>query len=204
MATSTTQSTAARPRGAARREALLEATLALLAEVGADAVTHRRVAARAELPLASTTYWFDSKEQLLTEALRHAAERDQARLRAAAGTLTATVPTAADIVGVILDPGAEDDPCSSRGSLLATYTLMLEAARRPGLQAMSQRWSDAYLGTVGSLLDRAGSRRPADDARLLIAATDGLLIDRLATGTDDDFDPRPELERLAATLLGRT
>ena len=48
MATSTTRRTPApetpRPRGAARREALLEAVLRIVAEVGPDAVTHRRVA----------------------------------------------------------------------------------------------------------------------------------------------------------------
>ena len=69
-----------RPRGAARREALLEAVLKIVAEVGPDAVTHRRVAEVAELPLASTTYWFDSKEHLLTAALELAADRDTARL----------------------------------------------------------------------------------------------------------------------------
>ena len=57
------------PRGPARREALLEAVLQLVADVGADAVTHRRVAEVAGLPLASTTYWFASKEHLLTAAL---------------------------------------------------------------------------------------------------------------------------------------
>src|SRR5580692_6501682 len=69
-----------RPRGAARREALLEATLRIVADTGADAVTHRRVAEVAQLPLASTTYYFDSKEELLTAALELAAERDLARL----------------------------------------------------------------------------------------------------------------------------
>ena len=51
-----------------------------MAEVGPDAVTHRRVAEVAQLPLASTTYWFESKEHLLTAALELAAERDTARL----------------------------------------------------------------------------------------------------------------------------
>ena len=71
----------ARPRGAARRESLLQAVLKIVADVGADAVTHRRVAEVAGLPLASTTYWFDSKEHLLTAALELAAERDMARLQ---------------------------------------------------------------------------------------------------------------------------
>ena len=56
-------------RGAARREAILRATLALIGERGPDAVTHRAVAERAGVPLASTTYWFESKEDLLQETL---------------------------------------------------------------------------------------------------------------------------------------
>jgi DNA-binding transcriptional regulator YbjK len=201
-----------RPRGVARRTALLEATLELLAEIGADAVTHRRVAEHAGLPLASTTYWFDSKEHLLTEALRYAAERDEARLRIGAGGLVASCeatdrpPTAAEIVSVVLDPcagdpSAPDSYAAERASLLAAYALMLEAARRPALQALSLHWSDAYRDAVGGLLKRAGSRRAADDARILMAATDGLLVDRLASGTDGDFDPRVELERLVDALL---
>ena len=71
-------------RAARRREALLEATLRIVADTGADAVTHRRVAEVAQLPLASTTYYFDSKEELLTAALELAAERDMARLHAIA------------------------------------------------------------------------------------------------------------------------
>ncbi|HET9126048.1 MAG TPA: TetR family transcriptional regulator [Solirubrobacteraceae bacterium] len=202
----------ARPRGPARRVALLEATLALLAEHGADALTHRRVAEHAGLPLASTTYWFDSKEHLLTEALRYAAERDAARLRSAAESLITrceqedSAPTASEIVAVVLDPCHEEsrspDPrAAERAALLATYALMLEAARRPALQALSLDWSDAYRETVGELLRRAGSGRAADDARILMAAADGLLIDRLASGTEGDLDPRAELEHLTHALL---
>ena len=212
-ATRSRRSSHVRPRGVARRIALLEATLELLAEIGADAVTHRRVAEHAGLPLASTTYWFDSKEHLLTEALRYAAERDEARLHSAADALIARceesdrAPSPAEIVAVVLDPCDDDDPsvpdahAAERASLLAAYALMLEAARRPALQALSLQWSDAYRDTVGELLGRAGSRRAADDARMLMAATDGLLVDRLATGTDGDFDPRFELQRLVQALI---
>ncbi|HLI59341.1 MAG TPA: TetR family transcriptional regulator [Solirubrobacteraceae bacterium] len=203
----------ARPRGQARRIALLEATLELLAEQGADALTHRRVAEHAGLPLASTTYWFDSKEHLLTEALRYAAERDEARLRRAAGALVrhcdadGRAPSAGEIVAVVLDPCVEGEPPladphgAERAALLASYALMLEAARRPALQALSLQWSDAYRDVVGELLARAGSARAADDARILMAAADGLLVDRLATGSEADFEPRTELERLVRALV---
>jgi DNA-binding transcriptional regulator YbjK len=191
-----------RPRGVARREALLEATLRIVADTGADAVTHRRVAEVAQLPLASTTYYFESKEQLLTAALELAAERDLVRLHEIADRRRALPPGPDDAVAVVMDSPADersdDERAAGRRSLLASYTLLLEAARRPALQELTRRWTDAYLTTIAELLQRAGSATPRDDAQLLLAAADGLLIVALATGEPED--PRPQLQRLARTL----
>jgi TetR/AcrR family transcriptional regulator, regulator of biofilm formation and stress response len=213
-----------RPRGAARREALLDAVLRVVAEVGVDAVTHRRVAEVAGLPLASTTYWFESKEQMLTAALERAADRDIERLRAfvAENASVARDPLAL-AVSAILGPseeakappsgaaaknpipappsgaGANNPIPTSRGWLLATYTLMLEAARRPALREVTTRWTDAYLEAIPPLLASAGSKRPRADAEILLAATDGLIVDQLATG--DVSDPAPRLRRLAKALV---
>jgi DNA-binding transcriptional regulator YbjK len=196
-----------RPRGAARREALLEAVLRIVAEVGPDAVTHRRVAEAAGLPLASTTYWFTSKEHLLTAALELAAERDTARLleytSGLAGWVTgAEAPGDEDpldaAVAAIVDP-CGDTTQANRGSLIATFALLLEAARRPALQRIAQRWTETYIITLGRLLERAGSAHPRQDAELLLGAADGLLIEGLATGRDEDL--RPRLRRLAAALV---
>ena len=188
----------ARPRGAARREALLEAVLKIVAEVGPDAVTHRRVAEVAELPLASTTYWFDSKEHLLTAALELAAERDTARLLQYGAEMEQSDIDALDaVVGAIGE--CDDRTQPNRGSLIATFALLLEAARRPALQEIAQRWTEAYLLTLSSLLERAGSASPREDAELLIGATDGLLLEQLASGTSENLNPR--LRRLAAALV---
>jgi DNA-binding transcriptional regulator YbjK len=189
----------ARPRGAARREALLDAVLRVVAEAGVDAVTHRRVAEVADLPLASTTYWFESKEHLLTAALERAADRDIERLRAFLSD--APEPTADPlglVVDAILDP-VEELGQTSRGWLLATYALVLEAARRPALRDVTTRWSDAYLEALPPLLAAAGSRQPRSDAELLLAAADGLLVDQLASG--DVSDLAPPLRRLADALV---
>jgi TetR/AcrR family transcriptional regulator, regulator of biofilm formation and stress response len=194
----TSQQQSKRPRGAARREALLEAVLQIVAEVGAEAVTHRRVAEQAQLPLASTTYWFDSKEHLLTAALQFAADRDVARLGALAAELATGPATIEAVVAAIVEP-LDQGAQASRGSLMATYALLLEAARRPALRALARRWTDAYIATVGELLQRAGSERPREDAQLLLAAADGLLIEQLASG--EACDLRPQLRRLAAALL---
>ncbi len=193
-----------RPRGAARREALLEAVLRIVADVGADAVTHRKVAEEAGLPLASTTYWFDSKEHLLTAALEMAAEHDTARLledvAARAGdadTPDALIEAAVATIVESCDAGL----AASRRSLMATYSMLLEAARRPALREIAERWTEAYLHTLGDLLERAGSRRPREDAQLLLGASDGLLLGQLATGGASDL--RAPLTRLAKALVGQ-
>jgi TetR/AcrR family transcriptional regulator, regulator of biofilm formation and stress response len=168
-----------------------------VAEVGADAVTHRRVAEVADLPLASTTYWFESKEHLLTAALERAADRDIARLEALIQDRTAADPLAL-AVDAILDP-VDESGQASRGSLLATYALLLEAARRPALRAVTRRWTDAYLDALGRLLALAGSHDPPSDAALLLAAADGLLVEQLASGENSDL--RGQLRRLGAALV---
>ena len=188
-----------RPRGTARRDALLDAVLRVVADAGVDAVTHRRVADAAGLPLASTTYWFESKEQMLTEALARAADRDIERLHARLGETPARV---ADPVGLaveaILGP-SDESPQSSRALLLATYTLMLEAARRPALREVMRRWTDAYMKALPPLLAAAGSRHARSDAELLLAAADGLLVDQLAS--DDASNLAPRLRRLSEALV---
>lgn len=56
-------------RSRQRREELLAAAIELFAEGGSRAVTHRAVAKRAGLPPATTTYYFESIDDLLREAL---------------------------------------------------------------------------------------------------------------------------------------
>lgn len=190
-----------RPRGAARRLALIEATVQILAEVGADAVTHRRVAEVAELPLASTTYWFDSKEELLIAALQVAAERDVARLRTYATEARDAEDPISAAIAAIVDPVDVKTP-GGRASLLASYTLLLEAARRPILRDLSREWTEAYLEALSPMLARAGSRRPRGDAELLLAAADGLLFEQLSVA--EAADPTPRLRRLAEALVGES
>jgi AcrR family transcriptional regulator len=218
----------------ARREALLDAVLRIVAEAGADAVTHRRVAEVAGLPLASTTYWFQSKEHLLTAALERAADHDIERLHGFLGEAQKPAPDPLGLaVGAVLGPNDPEAPPSgaaaqnpkappsgaaaqnpeappsgaaavnptptSRGWLLATYALLLEAARRPALREVTERWTEAYLEALPPLLAAAGSRYPRADAGLLLAAADGLLVDQLASG--DTSDLGPQLRRLAEALV---
>lgn len=191
---------AQRPRGLARRDALLRAALRIVGEIGPEAVTHRRVAEVASLPLASTTYWFSSKDELLAAALELAAHDDVSRLRVTAARLDTTGDPVQAIVALIVNPIGEALR-TSRASLIAAYSLWLEAARRPGLRELATSWTDAYRDAVADVFERAGAADPREDAQLLVATADGLVMDQLARGGSSDL--RPPLRKLATALLER-
>jgi TetR/AcrR family transcriptional regulator, regulator of biofilm formation and stress response len=54
-----------------RRLAIIEAAAELIVEIGGEAITHRKVAARAGVPLGATTQYFDTLDDLRDAALRH-------------------------------------------------------------------------------------------------------------------------------------
>ena len=191
------------PRGEARRAHILEAALRIVAATGPDALTHRGVAEEAGVPLAATTYWFASKEQLVAEAYALAAERDVARIAEVAIALERDGVDSGDDRAARLAALTARELHGERGGLIAGYALCLEAARRPALRVISQAWTDAYLGLAAAMMSAAGSADPALDARLLVAALDGLLLEQLARDVPD-FEAtvmRPALERLIGALL---
>ena len=51
-------------------DAILYATLSVIADGGVDSVTHRRVAKEAGLPVGSLTYYFESRHHMIREAFK--------------------------------------------------------------------------------------------------------------------------------------
>ncbi len=183
-------------RGEARRELILDAAIRVLAVEGPSGLTHRRVASEAGLPVAATTYWFASKDDLLAQAYRRAADRDIARVRA-----VAAAADAADLGGVLVGL-MRAELADGQTGLLAGFTLWLEAARRPELRGIEAEWTGAYTDALAALLRRAGSPQPETDAELLTATIDGLLLAHVARGEGGDPGAALEhqLRRLAAAL----
>lgn len=189
-----------RARGAERRRALLDATLALLGRGGPAAVTHRAVAATARVPPAATTYYFASKDELLHAAFTHAVEEDVAALRATRLVGEGERPTVPELTRRLAALMSERIR-GERATLLVQYELELEAARRPELAAESRRWTDAYVDTIAPALAALGSPAPEADAWLLTAALTGIELELLASR---EPDPErlllPAVERLLRAL----
>mgnify|MGYP000944799821 FL=1 len=63
-----------------RRKKILQAAGELIKEIGISAVTHRKVAERARVPLGSTTQYFKSLTDMLAEALTGLEEEREEKL----------------------------------------------------------------------------------------------------------------------------
>jgi DNA-binding transcriptional regulator YbjK len=163
-------------RGEARRTAILDAALHLVARGGPRAVTHRAVAAEAGVPLAATTYYFASRDDLIGQALLLCVERDVARL--------ADRPIT-DLLDADLD--------ADRDLLVASFEVWLEAARNPALRPIARRSTAAYVAAAQRLVPEE------TDARLLAAAIEGLTIEVLVGGLEAD-EARAALRRLVQAL----
>ena len=168
-------------RSRRKREALLRATIELLGETGAKSVTHRAVAERAGLALASTTYYFESVHQLIEEALKlHVAERVAELQGLAAVALGAKGASATDIAERL----AEVLASAPTPILVAQYQMYLEAGRNPALQPAVAEALSAFEGLAAEVLAALGAREPEPTAEAVVALLDGFALHRLARPRD--------------------
>lgn len=186
-----------------RREQILRATLDLIGERGADAVTHRAVAEAAGVPLSATTYYFASKEQLLEQTLLLAAREETERLERLVLELAPLSLSVGEWAAAVSAQVA-GDVVAEPAKHVALFELGLEATRREPLRAELQRWQDAHLRLAETGCRAIGSDSPETDARVIVATLTGLMLQQLAGGRDD-FEVavmRPTLERLFGQLAG--
>lgn len=160
-------------RGERRRDAILDAAVALLAEEGFGALSHRAVATRAGVPLAATTYYFRSREDLVGQAVARAAAAEVDRARAVVAALPDRAMTPARVATALV---ALVTPAGGTGALVGTYERYLQAGRSPALRPAVQGWNAELVGLVREVLRRGGCRSDRETASTLLACVDGLLI----------------------------
>jgi DNA-binding transcriptional regulator YbjK len=167
-----------------RRTRILDAALEVIAERGAGGTTHRRIAARAEVPLGSLTYHFASLTDLQTAAFTRFVELQSALFE----QLFAHVESPEQLVDVLVDL-VHQGPSRSHSALLG-FELHLAALRHPGLRALTQTWT----ARSRSVLARFTS--PENAARL-DALLEGMIMHALLTTT-------PEPREATRAAIART
>ena len=185
------------PAAESRRRAILDATLRVVAAGGIDAVTHRRVAAEARVPLGSTTYYFRSRDEMLVEAFR----QYMAGIRSIIGLLAEEFPqkdlaSFLDLL-VAFTQREFQDPAL----VLAEYELSLFAVRNPELAEEVRAWQRTMVSLVAEGLEELGAPKPIDAGRTLVAAIRGFELDALLNAKQPFKQFRGRLEVLLRGLL---
>ncbi|WP_406434479.1 TetR family transcriptional regulator [Streptomyces sp. NBC_00631] len=167
-----------------RRQRIIEAAIRVVGEKGLAGLSHRTVAAEADVPLGSTTYHFKTLDELMVAALRQANE-GFAKAVAAYGGLDEPSADLATTLARILGDWLSGD----RTAVELEYELYLAALRRPALRPVAAEWAD-------DLAERLARRTDPVTARALVALMDGICLQVLLTGTPYD-------EGYAREALGR-
>lgn len=166
-----------------RRQRIIDAAIRVVGRDGIAGLSHRSVAAEADVPLGSTTYHFATLEELMVAALRQSNEgfgRTLAERLPEAGRKD----LAAELAGALGEwLGGE------RTGVELEYELYLAALRRPALRPVAAEWTE----DAAALLAR---RTDPVTARALVALMDGICLQVLLTGGSYD-------EEYARTALAR-
>lgn len=133
-----------------RRQEVLDAAAQIVVEHGADALTHRAVAARAGLALGTMTRHFPSIDELREATLRRLGDEVDAALDEVEADL-ASGGDLADRIAELMQQSFLDNR-----QVHATMALVNAATFDPSLRSITVRWTD---GLTDMLADRVGQER---------------------------------------------
>ena len=112
------------------------------------------------MSLSSTTYHFASRDEIVSEALRHVADLEIERIARDAEALAEGHADVASIARALAAWLTEQVQGDDLLRVRAGYHLQLEAARRPELRAIHVAWGQAVHDLAERVLRAAGSPRP--------------------------------------------
>ncbi|HEU4360897.1 MAG TPA: TetR family transcriptional regulator [Mycobacterium sp.] len=176
------------PKGERRRYALVSAAAELLREGGFEAVRHRAVARRAGLPLASTTYYFSSLDDLIASAVEHIGMLEVAQLQARVAELSRrrrSAETTADVLVDLLVGQGSDAELTDQ--LILRYERYIACARLPALRGIQLRILRQRAEAVVEVVARSGRIAHIEMLSALICMVDGAVVGALV---DDRQGPR--------------
>ncbi|HUA35114.1 MAG TPA: TetR family transcriptional regulator [Candidatus Binataceae bacterium] len=192
-----TQNRTATSSAEGRRREILAAALRVIAAGGADAVTHRRVASEAKVPLGSLTYYFESREEMIREAFRfYIDEATEFMLE-----IERNIPmaTAADIVELIAEIMRRE--FMQPEMLRAEYEMILHASRDEQVAKEFAAWERGLEMRLAAPLELLGAERPVAAARTILHLVRGFELEQIAHRAEELGDLRMRLTAVVNALV---
>lgn len=190
--------------GSGRRTEILDTALRLIADGGMRGLTHRAVDRAAALPAGSTSYYFRTRDALVTGCLRRLLDLDKAQ----AAEPAASAPPPDMGAGTMLDQLVEQavSACvrmaTTDGKLtLARYELSLHATRSPELHEALVAAGTELRALIADHLAALGAPTPGPAAEELAAVLDGLVYTALIRGPRQDSQLREWLRPAIRRVL---
>jgi DNA-binding transcriptional regulator YbjK len=192
---------ASTPKGERRRQTLVEAAAQLLAEGGFDAIRHRAVAERAGLPLASTTYYFDSLDELITAAAEYQGRSELGRGRKQLADVEEPDPGFDKLVELVLDQLLGIEPESGDAeAVLLRYERLVATGRRPYLKPVMRAMAVELQSLMSDIFARCGMPLSQERIEQVIALVDGAVVNALL---EIHSDPRDTARRMLRATLAQ-
>ena len=168
-----------------RRQRLLEEAVRLVSESGLGAVTHRNVEQAAGAPHGSVTYWFGSREGLISALIDWLCDESERQARAIATPVQQQLAAGQtlDIDAIAAALSAWMDGTASHQ--LARMELELQGAREPAHAERMTQAAQVFWDMCAAIAEGLGSKYPDRDGRAMAVMLDGLLLDRLAHPPQD-------------------
>ncbi|ABV36331.1 putative transcriptional regulator, TetR family [Shewanella sediminis HAW-EB3] len=170
-----------RSDGEARRLVILEATLRLIVRDGIRGVRHRAVAKEADVPLASTTYYFKDIKDLISDSLTYFAEKTlwmNEELENRSFELLKELDGLAkkdknsdlliDNLAQFISEHIREQICH-RDKRILELAFHEEALRNAQLADAIKRLDDSFLSTIERFFELLGSKTSMADAHQLLA-----------------------------------
>lgn len=182
----------------ARRSALADAGITVLAREGSRGLTHRAIDAEAGVPLGTTSNYFRSRELLIAGLV----ERIGIRLAPSADDLAArdsAPPTRELFADYVRDIVRR--LTTHRDVTLALFELRLEVARRPELMPAFRDWQRAAFDADVAFNEAAGLPGGRREIALFHYAIEGLVFDRLTSPLDPETGTDEIVDALVAGLI---
>ena len=171
-----------------RRDRIVEIAMAVIVSDGLAGLSHRKVAAAADVPLGSITYHFASLDDLAEEAfdlyVTRCSDHFERALAATRSSNELPRVLAAEVAAYL----------ASGDQLTLAYELYLGSVRNQRLRRLMNRWLRNSRGSLSRYLDEA-------TARVVDALIEGLLLHTLL---EDEPMETAELESAFRRLLEKS
>lgn len=182
------ESTRRRRDPEARRLEIVTAAAELIVEIGVDALTHRKVAARAGVPLGATTQYFATLDDLREAAIGALAAEIETRIDETRRAVVSEGVTPAGLAKLV-HQGLTD-----ARAIQADRAVVTAAVHDPRVRGFARQWSDEVVGFIAPV-------HGVDRARAAAVFIDGVLWH--AQIHDEPLDEELIRDALAGILTPR-